>query len=170
MIDYFKSWIYMLIGISSLALLIELVLPNEKFKKYVYMIVGLLTTLVLASPIVNILDNDKISEVAKETVSKLDKESSYSKADVEEIMKSKNKLVLKSVVKKIQNDIIVKTNMYGMTAKNVTVTIDDKYEIEEIIIETADKMQIERIKAVIKYIADIYEIKENKITVNCVVE
>ncbi len=170
MINYFKSWIYLLIGISIISLLIELILPKIKIKKYIYMVVGILTSLILISPVVNILEEKNIEQTVSQVVNKLEEESGYTKEEVEEMLSKKNKIVLKSVVSKIKEDIKLKAKTYGMNAENVSVSIDDKYEISEIVIESTDKLEIERIKAIIKYVAEMYKLEESKIIIKCEVK
>lgn len=168
MINYFKGWIYVLIAISIISLLIELILPKTNLKKYIYMVTGILVILLLISPFVNILKEDSIDQAVAQVVNKMTaSDGGYTKEDIEKMLDNKNKTVLKTVVEKMNADIKVKAEKYGLIVENTVVSIDDKYDIEEIIIEAKNKVELERIKSVIKYISEIYNIPEQNITIKC---
>ncbi|MEG0074151.1 MAG: stage III sporulation protein AF [Clostridia bacterium] len=172
MITIFKQWIYTIIGVSIFSILIELILPKGNLKKYIYVTMGMLMLAVIISPCVNMLKNENIEKSVTDVLSNIEtKNGDMDLKKIEEIGKEKDKLVMEQVVEKLTEDIKKRAVAYSIDVDKVQVNINEKYEIEKINIYSKEEIkEVERIKSIIKYIAEAYNVDNKIINIKCEVD
>lgn len=140
MIEIFRNWTFNIATIIVFFVLIEVIIPSEKFKKYIKFVIGLIIMIVIMNPIVSTL-NGKISidDIAIESFNQFQVEEIKSKhANYE---KSQNDQILSIFKEKLIEQIKEKIlSIDGINETYVEINIEED-------VNSADFGEIKQINA-----------------------
>ena len=108
MIEIFRNWTFNIATIIVFFVLIEVIIPSEKFKKYIKFVIGLIIMIVIMNPIVSTL-NGKISidDIAIESFNQFQveeiksKHANYEKSQNDQIMSIFKEKLIEQIKEKI---------------------------------------------------------------------
>lgn len=188
MVNWLNSWAQKIIIVVIICTIIEMILPEGKNKKYIKIVIGIYVVFTIISPIISKIngsekiDLEKYLNINTETIevsSNVDTNKYIEEVYIEKL-KTDIKTKLLSInyeTEKINLEIETKDdNTYG-SILNLTVMVNKKSEegektikINKVIIgensEKTSKLTQEEINEIKKYLAQIYQIDEEKINVN----
>lgn len=161
MTEYISTIIY----ICIFAVILELILPNNKLRKYVGVLVTLIIILTLISPIISVLKNDEVVEVISSAISNV-----KSKVKIKEYNFNglQNRIIFSSVKEDIEREIYTACSesfdvKYGIS--KVKLELNDEYKIEHIDVYVKNLTQVANAGEIIDFIANQYEIDDSIINV-----
>ena len=76
-----SNWVMQIIIFMLIGTIIELLLPNNSMKKYIHLVFGLLLLIILAKPILHLLQVDIVSEFQKFEHVITDRNDTYSETE-----------------------------------------------------------------------------------------
>lgn len=160
-----KDYISTIIYISIFSIILELILPSNKLKKYISSLMGVLVILTIASPVVNFLKNDNVILAISNAIDEI----SISNENVTnyDFSKQKNRIINDSVKAKLEEEIesSCKEKLDEYNIKNVSISLNEKYAVDEINIVAADIDNVEDARKIINYIIDTYNVQEQVINI-----
>ena len=155
MINVFKDWINMILGVGIIFTIIRIIIPNTGLKKYINSLMGIVTIIVVLSPIINYI---KIGNFSEDFSKILENEIYVAKANYEDIQKDNLKSNFKS---KMQSDIKENLNKNVNSEVEVNIDISDEYNIENVKITIYENTPFD-IKS---YLSNRYSIEKEKIQI-----
>lgn len=63
MLTWLESWLHNIIAVILFAVIVELLLPNNKFLRYTRLVIGLILLLTILSPIMKIFEKDYLTQI-----------------------------------------------------------------------------------------------------------
>ena len=160
MINVFKDWINMILGVGIIFTIIRIIIPNTGLKKYINSLMGIVTIIVVLSPIINYIKIGNFSEDFSKILEnlKIEDEIYVAKANYEDIQKDNLKSNFKS---KMQTDIKENLNKNINSEVEVNIDISDEYNIENVKITIYENTPFD-IKS---YLSNRYSIEKEKIQI-----
>lgn len=161
MSEYISTIIY----ICVFSVILELILPENKLRKYVGVLVALLVILTLISPIVNLIENDEVTEVISSAIDNI-----QSKVKVKEhnVANLQNRLIFSSVKEDLEDEIYAKCKKeldvkFGI--KKVKISLNEEYKMEDIDVYVNKLDEIASAAEIIDFVSQEYEIDSSIINV-----
>ncbi len=164
MLDIFKNWISMILGIGILFTVIRLILPNTKLKKYIYSLMGIVTIIVFLNPVISFFNSNNLEESIEDVMLDMTGDESLKKkyTDI-----SNYELIGQSNVKdnfkeNVQNDIKAKLEKEIDDSIKVSIDVSDDYNISKVYINLTKETSFD----ITSFINQEYDIDKNKIDIS----
>lgn len=168
MLETFRNWINMLLGLGIFVTILQLVMPKNNLKKYIYSLVGIITIITIVSPVIDILKNETMNDSLKEVISNIDMEE-MKEFDKEKYLNVNQDAVKESFVSSLKMDIKNKLLQNSIQIVKSEIFVDSEYNIEkiEINIKKIDEnnSKFSSVTQVVKYINEQYDVDFSKIVV-----
>lgn len=163
MLDVFRNWISMILGVGIIFTIIRIIMPNTKLKGYVYSLMGIVTIIVIMSPLVTIFRSDNIEDNVKDIMVSMNADGMF---DFDYLNLSGYELASKNNVKEaFRNNIAsdIKNKLAANITNEVEIAIDitQEYEIDNITINLKGDTNFD----VTSFISTEYDVKKEKIHV-----
>lgn len=163
MLDVFRNWISMILGIGIIFTIIRIVMPNTKLKGYIYSLMGIVTIIVISNPLISLFQNDNIESNVKDIMVNMSSDGMF---DFDYLNLSGYELAGKNNVKdafrdNIANDIKKKLAENIENEVEVSIDITQEYEIDNITVNLKGDTCFD----VTSFISTEYDVKKEKIHV-----
>lgn len=143
------SYITLIMYICIFSIILELILPDNKLKKYIGVLISLAIIMALASPLIDFLSEDKITETLSKGIETIKLNTSYNSNEYN-ISDYKDKVMFRSVKDKLENEIL----------NSCKIKFNNKYEINKINIYLNDNYQVESVKVYVKDVDNVISAHE----------
>lgn len=168
MLETFRNWINMLLGLGIFVTIIQLVMPKNNLKKYIYSLIGIITIITIVSPIIDILKSETMNDSIKEVISNIDMDQ-MKEFNSEKYLNVNKDAVKESFVSSLKMDIKNKLLQNSIQIIKSEIFVDSDYNIEkiEINIKKIDEnnSKLSSVTQVVKYINEQYDVDFSKIVV-----
>ena len=139
MLEWFKSWATGIVIAVIIATIIEMILPNSTSKKYIKIIIGIFIVYTIISPVIGSFKGEDLNNYIKvENYI----QSSSNALKTNEVSDNAQSSIKKIYSQNLQNDLKTKLKEKGYISNNINISIsnDDKYNIERIDIKVDEKV------------------------------
>ena len=139
MLEWFKSWATGIVIAVIIATIIEMILPNSTSKKYIKIIIGIFIVYTIISPVIGNFKGEDLNNYIKvENYI----QSSSNALQTNEVSDNAQSSIKKIYAQNLQNDLKTKLKEKGYISNNINISIsnDDKYNIERIDIKVDEKV------------------------------
>lgn len=139
MLEWFRSWATGIVIAVIIATIIEMILPNSTSKKYIKIIIGIFIVYTIISPVICSFKGEDLNNYIKvENYI----QSSSSALQTNEVSDNAQSSIKKIYAQNLQNDLKIKLKEKGYISNNINISIsnDDKYNIERIDIKVDEKV------------------------------
>lgn len=139
MLEWFRSWATGIIIAVIIATIIEMILPNSTSKKYIKIIIGIFIVYTIISPVIGSFKGEDLNNYIKvENYI----HSSSNALQTNEVSDNAQSSIKKIYAQNLQNDLKTKLKEKGYISNNINISIsnDDKYNIERIDIKVDEKV------------------------------
>ncbi len=168
MLETFRNWINILLGLGIFVTILQLVMPKNKLNKYIYSLIGVITIITIVSPMIDILKNGNMNDSLKEVISNIDT-NDIKDFDSEKYLNVNQDAVKESFVSSLKMDIKNKLMQNNIQIVKSEVFVDSDYNIEKIEINirkiNEENSKISSVTQVVKYINEQYDVDFSKIVV-----
>lgn len=139
MLEWFRSWATGIVIAVIIATIIEMILPNSTSKKYIKIIIGIFIVYTIISPVIGSFKGEDLNNYIK--VENYIKSSSNA-LQTNEVSDNAQSSIKKIYAQNLQNDLKTKLKEKGYISNNINISIsnDDKYNIERIDIKVDEKV------------------------------
>lgn len=140
MLEWFKSWATGIVIAVIIATIIEMILPNSTSKKYIKIIIGIFIVYTIISPVVGSFKGEDLNNYIK-VENYIQSNSNALKTN--EVSDNAQSSIKKIYAQNLQNDLKTKLKEKGYISNNINISIsnDDKYNIERIDIKVDEKVK-----------------------------
>lgn len=139
MLEWFRSWATGIVIAVIIATIIEMILPNSTSKKYIKIIIGIFIVYTIISPVISSFKGEDLNNYIKvENYI----QSSSNALQTNEVSDNAQSSIKKIYAQNLQNDLKTKLKEKGYISNNINISIsnDDKYNIERIDIKVDEKV------------------------------
>ena len=139
MLEWFRSWATGIVIAVIIATIIEMILPNSTSKKYIKIIIGIFIVYTIISPVIGSFKGEDLNNYIKvENYI----QSSSNALQTNEVSDNAQSSIKKIYAQNLQNDLKIKLKEKGYISNNINISIsnDDKYNIERIDIKVDEKV------------------------------
>ncbi len=139
MLEWFRSWATGIVIAVIVATIIEMILPNSTSKKYIKIIIGIFIVYTIISPVIGSFKGEDLNNYIKvENYI----QSSSNALQTNEVSDNAQSSIKKIYAQNLQNDLKTKLKEKGYISNNINISIsnDDKYNIERIDIKVDEKV------------------------------
>ena len=139
MLEWFRSWATGIVIAVIIATIIEMILPNSTSKKYIKIIIGIFIVYTIISPVIGSFKGEDLNNYIKvENYI----QSSSNALQTNEVSDNAQSSIKKIYAQNLQNDLKTKLKEKGYISNNINISIsnDDKYNIERIDIKVDEKV------------------------------
>ena len=139
MLEWFRSWATGIVIAVIIATIIEMILPNSTSKKYIKIIIGIFIVYTVISPVIGSFKGEDLNNYIKvENYI----QSSSNALQTNEVSDNSQSSIKKIYAQNLQNDLKIKLKEKGYISNNINISIsnDDKYNIERIDIKVDEKV------------------------------
>lgn len=139
MLEWFRSWATGIVIAVIIATIIEMILPNSTSKKYIKIIIGIFIVYTIISPVIGSFKGKDLNNYIKvENYI----QSSSNALQTNEVSDNAQSSIKKIYAQNLQNDLKTKLKEKGYISNNINISIsnDDKYNIERIDIKVDEKV------------------------------
>ena len=139
MLEWFRSWATGIVIAVIIATIIEMILPNSTSKKYIKIIIGIFIVYTVISPVIGSFNGEDLNNYIKvENYI----QSSSNALQTNEVSDNAQSSIKKIYAQNLQNDLKTKLKEKGYISNNINISIsnDDKYNIERIDIKVDEKV------------------------------
>jgi len=139
MLEWFRSWATGIVIAVIIATIIEMILPNSTSKKYIKIIIGIFIVYTIISPVIGSFKGEDLNNYIKvENYI----QSSSNALQTNEVSDNAQSSIKKIYSQNLQNDLKTKLKEKGYISNNINISIsnDDKYNIERIDIKVDEKV------------------------------
>lgn len=139
MLEWFKSWATGIVIAVIIATIIEMILPNSTSKKYIKIIIGIFIVYTIISPVIGSFKGEDLNNYIKvENYI----QSNSNALQTNEVSDNAQSSIKKIYSQNLQNDLKTKLKEKGYISNNINISIsnDDKYNIERIDIKVDEKV------------------------------
>ena len=139
MLEWFRSWATGIVIAVIIATIIEMILPNSTSKKYIKIIIGIFIVYTIISPVIGNFKGEDLNNYIKvENYI----QSSSNALQTNELSDNAQSSIKKIYAQNLQNDLKTKLKEKGYISNNINISIsnDDKYNIERIDIKVDEKV------------------------------
>lgn len=139
MLEWFRSWATGIVIAVIIATIIEMILPNSTSKKYIKIIIGIFIVYTIISPVIGSFKGEDLNNYIK--VENYIKSRSNA-LQTNEVSDNAQSSIKKIYAQNLQNDLKTKLKEKGYISNNINISIsnDDKYNIERIDIKVDEKV------------------------------
>lgn len=139
MLEWFKSWATGIVIAVIIATIIEMILPNSTSKKYIKIIIGIFIVYTIISPVIGSFKGEDLNNYIK-VENYIQSNSNALKTN--EVSDNAQSSIKKIYSQNLQNDLKTKLKEKGYISNNINISIsnDDKYNIERIDIKVDEKV------------------------------
>lgn len=139
MLEWFKSWATGIVIAVIIATIIEMILPNSTSKKYIKIIIGIFIVYTIISPVIGSFKGGDLNNYIK-VENYIQSNSNALKTN--EVSDNAQSSIKKIYAQNLQNDLKTKLKEKGYISNNINISIsnDDKYNIERIDIKVDEKV------------------------------
>lgn len=139
MLEWFKSWATGIVIAVIIATIIEMILPNSTSKKYIKIIIGIFIVYTIISPVIGSFKCEDLNNYIK-VENYIQSNSNALKTN--EVSDNAQSSIKKIYSQNLQNDLKTKLKEKGYISNNINISIsnDDKYNIERIDIKVDEKV------------------------------
>lgn len=139
MLEWFRSWATGIVIAVIIATIIEMILPNSTSKKYIKIIIGIFIVYTIISPVIGSFKGEDLNNYIKveDYI-----QSSSNALQTNEVSDNAQSSIKKIYAQNLQNDLKTKLKEKGYISNNINISIsnDDKYNIERIDIKVDEKV------------------------------
>ena len=139
MLEWFRSWATGIVIAVIIATIIEMILPNSTSKKYIKIIIGIFIVYTVISPVIGSFKGEDLNNYIKvENYI----QSSSNALQTNEVSDNAQSSIKKIYAQNLQNDLKIKLKEKSYISNNINISIsnDDKYNIERIDIKVDEKV------------------------------
>lgn len=139
MLEWFRSWATGIVIAVIIATIIEMILPNSTSKKYIKIIIGIFIVYTVISPVIGSFKGEDLNNYIKvENYI----QSNSNALQTNEVSDNAQSSIKKIYAQNLQNDLKIKLKEKGYISNNINISIsnDDKYNIERIDIKVDEKV------------------------------
>ena len=139
MLEWFRSWATGIVIAVIIATIIEMILPNSTSKKYIKIIIGIFIVYTIISPVIGSFKGEDLNNYIKvENYI----QSSSNALQTNAVSDNAQSSIKKIYAQNLQNDLKTKLKEKGYISNNINISIsnDDKYNIERIDIKVDEKV------------------------------
>ncbi|HJJ10366.1 MAG TPA: stage III sporulation protein AF [Clostridiaceae bacterium] len=139
MLEWFRSWATGIVIAVIIATIIEMILQNSTSKKYIKIIIGIFIVYTVISPVIGSFKGEDLNNYIKvENYI----QSSSNALQTNEVSDNAQSSIKKIYAQNLQNDLKIKLKEKGYISNNINISIsnDDKYNIERIDIKVDEKV------------------------------
>ena len=139
MLEWFRSWATGIVIAVIIATIIEMILKNSTSKKYIKIIIGIFIVYTVISPVIGSFKGEDLNNYIKvENYI----QSSSNALQTNEVSDNAQSSIKKIYAQNLQNDLKIKLKEKGYISNNINISIsnDDKYNIERIDIKVDEKV------------------------------
>ena len=131
MIEWLKTWSNQIIVATIIAIILEMLLPEENNKKYIKMIIGIYVLFTIINPVITKVTGNSLAIEDFDYNKYLENSASISSAS-EEFEENNSKLITQAYIESIENDIKSKIEQKGYKVSSCKINIigdenPDKY-------------------------------------------
>ena len=158
-----SNYITTIIYICIFCIILELILPDNKFKKYIGVLISLVIILTLVSPLIDFLNEDKIVNVISNSIEDIKLNMTSSNNLSYDFSNYKDRIVLSSVKEKLENEIYTACKekfLNDIDITKVEISLNDNYEINEVNIYAKRVNGIFSAYKIINFVEEKYNIKD----------
>ena len=139
MLEWFRSWATGIVIAVIIATIIEMILPNSTSKKYIKIIIGIFIVYTIISPVIGSFKGEDLNNYIK-VENYIQSNSNALKTN--EVSDNAQSSIKKIYALNLQNDLKTKLKEKGYISNNINISIsnDDKYNIEKIDIKVDEKV------------------------------
>ena len=139
MLEWFRSWATGIVIAVIIATIIEMILPNSTSKKYIKIIIGIFIVYTIISPVIGSFKGEDLNNYIK-VENYIQSNSNALKTN--EVSDNAQSSIKKIYAQNLQNDLKIKLKEKGYILNNINISIsnDDKYNIERIDIKVDEKV------------------------------
>jgi stage III sporulation protein AF len=139
MLEWFRSWATGIVIAVIIATIIEMILPNSTSKKYIKIIIGIFIVYTIISPVIGSFKGEDLNNYIK-VENYIQSNSNALKTN--EVSDNAQSSIKKIYSQNLQNDLKTKLKEKGYISNNINISIsnDDKYNIERIDIKVDEKV------------------------------
>ena len=139
MLEWFRSWATRIVIAVIIATIIEMILPNSTSKKYIKIIIGIFIVYTIISPVIGSFKGEDLNNYIK-VENYIQSNSNALKTN--EVSDNAQSSIKKIYAQNLQNDLKTKLKEKGYISNNINISIsnDDKYNIERIDIKVDEKV------------------------------
>lgn len=139
MLEWFRSWATGIVIAVIIATIIEMILPNSTSKKYIKIIIGIFIVYTIISPVIGSFKGGDLNNYIK-VENYIQSNSNALKTN--EVSDNAQSSIKKIYAQNLQNDLKTKLKEKGYISNNINISIsnDDKYNIERIDIKVDEKV------------------------------
>lgn len=139
MLEWFRSWTTGIVIAVIIATIIEMILPNSTSKKYIKIIIGIFIVYTIISPVIGSFKGEDLNNYIK-VENYIQSNSNALKTN--EVSDNAQSSIKKIYSQNLQNDLKTKLKEKGYISNNINISIsnDDKYNIERIDIKVDEKV------------------------------
>lgn len=139
MLEWFRSLATGIVIAVIIATIIEMILPNSTSKKYIKIIIGIFIVYTIISPVIGSFKGEDLNNYIK-VENYIQSNSNALKTN--EVSDNAQSSIKKIYSQNLQNDLKTKLKEKGYISNNINISIsnDDKYNIERIDIKVDEKV------------------------------
>ena len=139
MLEWFRSWATGIVIAVIIAIIIEMILPNSTSKKYIKIIIGIFIVYTIISPVIGSFKGEDLNNYIK-VENYIQSNSNALKTN--EVSDNAQSSIKKIYAQNLQNDLKTKLKEKGYISNNINISIsnDDKYNIERVDIKVDEKV------------------------------
>lgn len=139
MLEWFRSWATGIVIAVIIATIIEMILPNSTSKKYIKIIIGIFIVYTIISPVIGSFKGEDLNNYIK-VENYIQSNSNALKTN--EVSDNAQSSIKKIYSQNLQNDLKTKLKEKGYISNNINISIsnDDKYNIERIDMKVDEKV------------------------------
>lgn len=139
MLEWFRSWVTGIVIAVIIVTIIEMILPNSTSKKYIKIIIGIFIVYTIISPVIGSFKGEDLNNYIK-VENYIQSNSNALKTN--EVSDNAQSSIKKIYAQNLQNDLKTKLKEKGYISNNINISIsnDDKYNIERIDIKVDEKV------------------------------
>ena len=139
MLEWFRSWATGIVIAVIIATIIEMILPISTSKKYIKIIIGIFIVYTIISPVIGSFKGEDLNNYIK-VENYIQSNSNALKTN--EVSDNAQSSIKKIYAQNLQNELKTKLKEKGYISNNINISIsnDDKYNIERIDIKVDEKV------------------------------
>ena len=139
MLEWFRSWATGIVIAVIIATIIEMILPNSTSKKYIKIIIGIFIVFTIIITVIGSFKGEDLNNYIK--VENYIQSNSNALKTIE-VSDNAQSSIKKIYSQNLQNDLKTKLKEKGYISNNINISIsnDDKYNIERIDIKVDEKV------------------------------
>lgn len=169
MIEIFRNWIVAMLCLGILVVIVQLVVPKTNLRKYIYSLIGIVTVITIVSPIVDVLKNGNVSDSISSVLDSISSNEDTITVNSNGVQDKQNELLKVQFIDNLKSDIMFKLAHKDVEVNDINISVDDDYNITKIEVKISkinvEKINLNSVNEVIKYINSEYDIDYSKISV-----